>query len=347
MNYAIILAGGVGSRFWPLSRKVLPKQFLKILGKDTFFEATIRRVEEIIPRGNIFIVTNVIYSNEIKKESRKFKVPPENIILEPKPLNTLPAVAVCAQLISLKDSLANLLVLPSDHYIKGRGFKETMLKALSLSAHGHICLAGIRPESAHPGYGYITTGPRIGRDGFRVESFKEKPDSKALKRLFKKSGLFWNSGIFCFKAAVILSQIRSFSPGLYAQISRIKQKKQIAKFWPKIKPISIDYGIIQKSKSLVMVEAGFYWRDLGSWDALSSVLPKDRQNNVILSDCVNLNSRNIFSCSYGSKRIIATVGLEDLIIVDTPDALLVCKKENAQDIKRLVELLRRKRKSCV
>ena len=347
MIYAIILAGGVGSRFWPLSRKVLPKQFLKIIGKDTFFEATIRRVEEIIPPGNIFIVTNRMYSSEIKKQSRKFKVHPENIILEPKPLNTLPAVAVCAQLISLKDSHANLLVLPSDHYIKGRGFKEAMLKALSLSEHGAICLSGIRPESPHPGYGYITTGPGIGRDGFRVESFKEKPDSKTLKRLFKKSGVFWNSGIFCFKAGVILSQIRSFTPGLYAQIIRIKQKKQIAKFWPKIKPISIDYGIIQKSKRLVMVEAGFYWRDLGSWDALSSVLPKDSKNNVILSDCISINSSNILVSAYGSKRLVAAIGLRDMIIVDTPDAVLVCKKENAQDIKRLVELLRRKRKSCV
>ena len=347
MNYEIILAGGVGSRFWPLSRKALPKQFLKIIGKDTFFEATIRRVEEIIPPGNIFIITNRMYLSEIKKQSRKFKVPQENIVLEPKPLNTLPAIALCAQLISLKDSLANLLVLPSDHYIKGRGFKETMLKALNLSARDFICLMGVRPDSPCPGYGYIKTGSKIGKDQFYVKSFKEKPDFNTAKKLFKKRDIFWNSGIFCFKAEVVLQETKTYLPALYAQISRIEHKKYIAKFWPKIKPVSIDYGILQKSNRLVMVEAEFYWRDLGSWDSLCSVLPKDKKNNVILSDCIDINSSNIFACAYGSKRLIATIGLEDMIIVDTPDAVLVCKKENAQDIKRLVELLRRKRKSCV
>lgn len=343
MDYAIILAGGVGSRFWPLSRRMLPKQFLRIIGKETFFEATISRIREIILPNNIFIVSNRAYLQEIKRQLGKFKMPQENIILEPKPLNTMPAIALCAQLINLKDTQANLLVLPSDHYIKdSRSFRDAVVKALNLSAQGFICLMGIRPDSPCPGYGYIKTGSSIGRDEFYVESFKEKPNLDTAKKLFKKRDIFWNSGIFCFKAGVILQETKTYVPELYAQITRIEQKKYIAKFWPKIKPISIDYGILQRSNRMVMVGARFYWRDIGSWDALCSVLPKDRKNNVILSDCINLNSSNIFACAYGSKRLIAAIGLEDMIIVDTPDALLICKKNRAQEVKKIVEELKRR-----
>jgi len=348
MNYAVILAGGVGSRFWPLSRRSHPKQFLRIFGKDSFLEATIRRIQTIVPRENIFIVTNQIYLPEIKRQLRKFRVHQENIILEPKPLNTLPAISLCAQIIRLKDSLANLLVLPSDHYIKdSRGFKSTMFRALSLSAKGLICLIGIKPDSPCLGYGYIKTGRKIDKDIFAVKCFKEKPTLNTARKLFKEKGIFWNSGIFCFKAEVILKEIKTYVPKLYAQIIQIRQKQDIKKIWPKIKPISIDYGLLEKSSNLAMVRAKFYWRDLGSWDALCSVFSKDRKNNIILSDCVNLDSTNIFVCSYGSKRLIATVGLEDTIIVDTPDALLVSRKEKSEGIKRLFELLKQKRKQCV
>jgi mannose-1-phosphate guanylyltransferase/mannose-6-phosphate isomerase len=275
-------------------------------------------------------------------------VPRDNIILEPQPLNTLPAILLCARIIGLKDKKANLLVLPSDHYIKGdRSFTGAALKALNLSSRDYICLMGLVPDSPCPGYGYITTAGTIGRGEFQVKSFKEKPDLSTAKRLFKKRNIFWNSGIFCLKAEVVLSEAQSLLPGLYAQIIRIKDKRQITKIWPKIKPISIDYGILQKSDRLVMVRAGFYWRDVGSWDALCSVLPKDGENNVILSDCISLDTSDTLVCAYGSKRLIAAIGLRGMIIVDTPDALLVCKKENAQDIKRLVELLKVKRKECV
>lgn len=348
MDYAVILAGGVGSRFWPLSRKSLPKQFLKIIQKDSLFEATLSRIQPIIPKNNIFIITSPIYLPQIKMRLRNFKVPRENIILEPQPLNTLPAIGLCAQLINLKDSQANLLVLPSDHYVRENlGFRQTISRALDVSRRGFLCLIGIKPDRPCSGYGYIQTARKIQKDTFYIRSFKEKPHPDEAKRLFKNKHIFWNTGIFCFKSEVILKEIKIYLPKVYHQIIQIKDKQDIENIWHKIKPISIDYGLLEKSKNLVCVLAKFYWRDLGSWDALCQILPKDRKNNIILSESIDLDSIDTFIYSQVPQRLIATVGLKGLIIVDTPDALLVCKKEKSQEIKRLVELLKKKRKKCV
>ena len=347
-NYAIILAGGIGSRFWPLSRECLPKQFLRIIGKDTLLETTIKRIRPIILNENIFIVTNRIYLEEIKRQSRKFRIPAENIVLEPKPLNTLPAISLCAQIISLKDNQANLLVLPTDHYIKNRlEFKQDILKAQNLAAKGFLCLMGIKPDSPRLGYGYIKAGGKIGQSTFYVKSFQEKPTLNRAKSLLKERDTFWNAGIFYFKTRVLLREIKIHLPGFYRQITKIKDKQDIKKVWYKIKPISIDYGLLERSRNLVMIKAQFDWCDLGSWNTLCSVLLKDSKNNVILSDSVNLDSSGIFVYSHNPQHLIATIGLKDLIIADTQDALLVCRKDKSQEIKRLVEILKKKRKKCV
>jgi mannose-1-phosphate guanylyltransferase/mannose-6-phosphate isomerase len=348
VNYAIVLAGGIGSRFWPLSRKSLPKQFLRIIGKDTFLEATIRRIQTIIPSKNIFIVTNRIYLREIKRQLRKFNIPQENVILEPKPLNTLPAISLCAQLINLKDPEASLLVLPTDHYIKNKlEFKQDILKALNVAAKGFLCLLGIKANGLCLGYGYIKTARKISPGIFYVKSFKEKPGPDKAKRLLEEKGIFWNAGIFCFKAGVLLREIKIHLPELYRQLIQIEDKQDMKRIWHKIKPISIDYGLMEKSKNLAMVKARFDWIDLGSWNALCRVLPKDRKNNIVLSDSVDLDSTNIFIYSNNPKRLIATLGLKDLIIVDTPDALLVSSKKRSEEIKRIVEILQKKRKNYV
>lgn len=348
MNYAIILAGGVGSRFWPLSREFLPKQFLKVIGKNTLIVETIRRIQPIIPHKNIFIITNQAHLPKIKRQLRRFRIPLENIILEPKPLNTLPAIALGAQIINLKDNQANLLVFPSDHYIKDNiKFKQVIFKALDLASRGSLCLVGIKPDSPCTGYGYIKTGRRIGQDIFYVKSFKEKPQLNEARKLSRRKQIFWNAGIFCFKSEVILREVQLYLPSLYRQIIKIEDKQDIENIWHRIKPISIDYGLLEKSKNLVMVGAKFYWRDLGSWDALCDVLPKDRKNNVILSDSINLNSTNTFVYSEVPRMLVATIGLENTIIVNTPDALLVCKREKSQEIKKLVGILKKKRKKCV
>lgn len=348
MNYAIILSGGTGSRFWPLSRKHLPKQFLKIIGRKSLLESTILRTRKIVPDKNIFILTNKNYLQQIKRDIVDFKIPEKNIILEPKPLNTLPAIALAAKILDTQDPEANLLVLPSDHYIKdGSLFKQVMLKALRISRSGYLCLIGIRPNRLHLGYGYMQSGKIIEDKVFHIRAFLEKPViSKALK-IFNKKNIFWNSGIFCFKADTVLREIRRYAPKLHKKIEQIKSQDDIGRVWNRIQPISIDYGLLEKTKNLAMVVGEFFWSDIGSWDSLCDVLPKDMNNNVALAHCIHLDSTNTFVSSHNSKRLIATVGLKDVIIVDTPDALLICRRDKTQDIKRLVEVLKKKRKTCV
>jgi len=350
MNYALILAGGSGSRFWPMSRRHLPKQFLKIVEKKSLLEATINRARHIIPDDNIFIITNQIYLNQIKKQLSNFKIPKRNIILEPTPKNTLPAISLCAQLVRLKDPQANILVLPSDHYIKdNNAFKHSAEEAFRLAGDGFLSLIGIKPDSPRSGYGYIRTGKKMAKDIYRVQQFQEKPSVREARNLLSKRGIFWNSGISCFKAAILAEETKRYLPALYHQIVKVRNRQDISKVWPKIKPASIDYGLLEKSDNLIMVIGKFRWSDLGSWDTLSELLPKDRKDNVVLSDCdcITLDSSNTLVCSYEHKRLIACVGLKDLVVVDTPDALLVCKKDKSQDIKALVGLLKKKRKKCV
>ena len=348
MNYAIILAGGKGSRFWPLSRECFPKQFLRIVNNQTLLEAAIKRAKIIIPPKNIFIVTSRPYLKEIINHLRKSAIPRSNIILEPVPKNTLPAIAICAQLISLKDRWAKLLVFPSDHYIKDNAvFSRTMHKALRICGKGLLCLMGIRPDKPATGYGYIKTGKRIEEGVFYGKSFIEKPTAVKAAKLYKRKGIFWNSGMFCFTGISLLEEVRRHAPMLYTQIKGIKRRMDVAKIWPGIKPVSIDYGILEKSSNLAVVTAELSWCDLGSWDVLYDILPKDRDSNVRLCEYVGLGSNNNLICSSNAKRLIATIGLKETVIVDTPDALLVCKKSEAQDIKRLVEVLKKKKKACV
>jgi mannose-1-phosphate guanylyltransferase/mannose-6-phosphate isomerase len=348
MRYAIILAGGSGTRFWPASRKRLPKQFLKIVHAQTLLEETLRRVRKVIPPENTFIVTNRLYFGRTKSHLMKFSLPKANIILEPSAKNTLPAISLCAQLISRKDPQAKLIILPADHYIRGEAqFKSALVKAQRAAGQGIICLVGVRPDKPCPGYGYIAARKSAAKGVFRVTAFIEKPDLAKARRIYKRRGVYWNAGIFCFDAAFLLAELKRWQPALYRQISRIGQTGDINRIWPRIKPVSIDYGLLEKSGKLAMVEAEFYWRDVGSWDSLGEILPKDKSGNVKAGSAVDLGSRNIFVYSHTPKRLIATVGLNDLIIVDTTDALLVCSRGKSEKIKDLVKIMEKKREPCV
>ena len=345
MNYAVVLAGGSGTRFWPLSRRHSPKQFLKIIEKQSLIEATIRRIRTIIPDKNILIITNNIYLEEIKSQLINFNIPEENIVLEPNPKDTLPAISLCAKIIMQRDRQANVLATPSDHYIKDSvKFKQAMLRALSISSEGNLCLVGIKPNKPRSDFGYIIAAKRKNKDSFFVKCFKEKPKLNEARKIFDKKNVFWNSGIFCFKPEVLLNDLTTHLPNIYHKIIKIRQKADITKIWDTIKPISIDYGILEKSKNSVMLLGKFRWYDLGSWDSLSDILPKDRKSNVVLSDCdwFGLDTHNTFVYSYEHKRLVAAIGLKDFIIVDTPDILLVCNKGKSQEIKRLVGLLKKK-----
>jgi len=344
-NYAVILAGGVGSRFWPFSRELEPKQFMRISGDMTLLQDTIRRLNGIVAPGNIFIITNRQHFYELKKQVEGFFIPEANIILEPEGKNTAPAAGLCARLISMKDKDAVLVVLPSDHYVKGRAaFKKTLGRAIACAEKGYLATIGIRPRSPSTGYGYIKVnpGPNIKKkkfDYFSVEKFLEKPEISKAKRYFRDKSFFWNSGIFIWKASVFLNELRKHLPKLYSLLMSLDSLNELGRIWQKIIPISIDYGIMEHSGKIALVPANFYWTDLGSWDALREILPQDDNGNIIRADSLDLNSKGICVLSRGN-RLISTIGLKDVIIADTPDALLVCDKSRAQEVKRVVELLK-------
>jgi len=357
MTYAVILAGGIGSRFWPFSRELEPKQFLHVAGKSSLLQETIKRACSIIPAKNIFVISNKIYLHEIEKQSAGFRIPAENIILEPEGKNTAPAIGLCAKLIGDKDKDAVLVVMPADHYINSKDkFKDAIKKSINLAKNNYLVTVGIKPKSPSIGYGYIKVkgqNPKVKGQGLKVrvqkgcyivDKFLEKPSLNKAKEYFKDKRFYWNSGIFIWRADIFLKELRSYLPKLYSVLQSIKNVDGISRVWHKIDAISVDYGIMEHSKRIALVPARFYWTDLGSWDALNEILPKDKKGNIIQADSLDVGSKGI-SVFSRSNRLISTIGVKDLIIADTSDALLVCHKDRAQEVKKIVDQLKsRKRK---
>lgn len=344
MNYAVILAGGVGSRFWPFSRELEPKQFMKVIGEESLLQATILRLKGVVHPAYTYIVTNNIYFHEVKAQAAGSGIPDKNIILEPEGKNTAPAIGLCARLISRIDKDALLLVLPSDHYVKNAGnFKKTLKKAIACAKRDLLVTIGIKPGVASTGYGYIKAGAQVkagkGAEYFRVEKFLEKPDLNKARKYFKDRHFYWNSGMFVWKARVFLEEVKKYLPKLDANLKRIDSVKDIPKVWPQIEAISVDYGIMEHSRRIALIPATFYWTDLGSWDALAEIFPKDKKGNITNSNTLSLDSRGICVFARGN-RLISTIGIKDTVIADTPDALLVCDRNKTQDVRRLVEKLK-------
>ncbi|MCX5713840.1 MAG: mannose-1-phosphate guanylyltransferase/mannose-6-phosphate isomerase [Candidatus Omnitrophica bacterium] len=347
--YVLILAGGVGSRFWPFSRELEPKQFMQLVGKETLLQDTISRLKGFVKMDHVYIMTNRSYFYEIKKQVNKFSLPEENIILEPEGRNTAPAIGYFAGFILKKDKDAVFVTLPSDHYIKDKNeFKKTLERSLVPAGAGFLVTIGIKPRKPSTGYGYIKIrGSKITGTYFLVEKFLEKPNIKKAARYVASKDYFWNSGMFIWRADIFLRELRKYQPGLEARLSGIHVKEDLARIWPGLTSISVDYAIMEHSKGIALVPALFDWTDLGSWDALEEVLPKDKQKNIIQADSLNYNCKGI-SVYSRAGRLICALGLNDLIIADTPDALLVCHKDRAQDVKQVVDSLKKgKRKEHI
>ena len=351
--YAIILAGGVGSRFWPFSRELEPKQFLKIIKDKSLLQDTAARLKGIVNPGNIYIITNKVYFFEIKRHIQGFKIPQENIILEPQGKNTAPAIGLCSRIISQRNKNASLIVLPADHYIRDvESFRKCLRQALIRAQDDYLVTIGIRPKKAAIGYGYIkvcrpSSVVRRPSNCYLVDRFLEKPALVKAKEYVKSKDYFWNSGIFVWKAAVFERELRKYQPDLYSRLEKINSIEDIEKVWPGIKPVSVDYGVMEHSKRIALIPAEFDWSDLGSWDALEEVVPKNKKGNILSRDSIDLDSQGLCAFSRGN-RLIATIGLKDLIIADTPDALLVCDRQRTQEVKNVVsELKRRNRKEHI
>lgn len=343
--YAVILAGGSGTRFWPESRQQKPKQFLRILGDVTLLEATIKRILPLIPAQNILIVTNQAYVKEIRKQSKVFQIPTANILLEPEARNTAPAICWSAAWIYKKDPQAKIIVLPSDHLIlKEKKFHQVLKQALQLAEEEFLVTLGIRPTRPDTGYGYLKTQltKNKAKSIYKVAQFLEKPNLAKAKQLIKSKNYLWNSGMFIWKAETILAAFDEFLPKMTKAFQQGVNQTSINKFWGKLERVSIDYGIMEKAKNVVTVPAeDIGWSDLGSWDSLVDVLQADKKGNVLQAESYLYDCKNILV--RGHSKPIAVIGLEDVMIIDTPDTLLVCKKGRSQDVREIVEQLKFKK----
>lgn len=338
MNYAIILAGGSGTRFWPLSKEEEPKQFLNICSDVPLIKQTINRISRIIEKKNIYIATNKIYHKKVKSCLKGLDTLEENILFEPQPRNTFAPIGLLTNKIYNKDKEAVIIVLPSDHYIKDNTkFLNTLRKSTSLARKDFIVTLGVKPRRAETGYGYIKAKSK--KNGYcLIEEFIEKPDIISADKFIRDKSFYWNAGIFIFRADVLLHEIKRLMAVDYDLIVKIKDKKSLNILWRHLTSISIDYAIMEKTRKMALLPANFGWTDLGSWSSMEEFLKKDRKGNISMGNCIDLGSKN--TLCWSDNRILATIGLDNIIIVNTKDATLVCSKEKTQEVKKIVQLLK-------
>lgn len=356
--YGLILAGGSGSRLWPMSREMYPKQLLKICGKETLFQATFKRLLNNIDDKRVFSVTNIKHSANIKMQlselQKKFcRKTDYKVITEPIGRNTSPAIALAAQFIKTdagKDKDPIILVVPSDQNIGNEDeFSLAVDKGKKLASEGYIVTFGVTPQGADTGFGYIKTSKNTKVQGFvkdalKVSEFKEKPDKKTADEYVKSGKYFWNSGIFMFKYSVFMAEIKKYSP----EILNILKSAKIGDSEPSIEyeifknmpDISIDYSVMEKSKKITLIPMDCGWSDLGSWEAIYDIAQKDKNGNYILGNVIDYGSKN--SMIYSTSKLVTTIGIENTVIIETEDALLVCDKNKTQDVKKIYEKLKDK-----
>ncbi len=343
--YAVIMAGGSGTRFWPLSRQLSPKQLLRIDSDDSLIQQTVKRINSLIPLNRTYVVTNENHYLEMKMQLASGV----NFILEPEGRNTAPAIGLAAVNLYKTDADSLMLVMPADHIIKkSEKFLDLVKDAAALAKKGYLVTFGIRPKRPETGYGYIKTGSRVkGQEGFKVDRFTEKPDIKTAQKYLMSGDYLWNSGIFLWKSSAIINEIKDYLPELYKKLAIIKKAvgsegfdSAVKAVYSGIKPISIDYGILEKSKKVIVIPADIDWCDVGSWDALDEVVERDKEGNIKAGNVIDIGSSN--SILYGGKRVLATIGLKDLVVVDTADATLVCKKSEAQKVGKIVDELKKR-----
>ena len=350
-NYIVILAGGGGTRLWPKSRKNTPKQFLRLIDNKTLFQETAARVEGAFPPSHIYVVTSKEFVPAIKKQVPS--LPTKNILVEPSPKNTAAAAGFAAAYLNLKDPGAIISTLAADHYIKE---KASFLKVLSVAqkaaARGDFLVTiGINPTHAHTGLGYIHIDGEafwVGRMAvFKIHEFKEKPDQATAQAYFASGEYFWNANINTYQARALLAAIKKYFPVLSKTLEKVaKDRREFEDAWQKLPAEPIDTAILEKAKNVLMVPGDFSWFDVGDWATLHSILSAKPHWNVILGEETpdHLGVETEGCLIHGTGRLIATLGLKDLVIIDTPDVLLICPKSRSQEVKKLVENLEAEKK---
>lgn len=352
--YAVIMAGGVGSRFWPRSREKTPKQLLEILGKGTMIQNTVKRVSDVIGPQNTLVVTNKVQHQLLAKQLPH--IPEENILIEPMGRNTAPCIGLAALTIRRRDPDAVMVVLPADHVMQDEeGFRSVLRLAIWVAYEsGSLITVGIKPTRPETGYGYIQvideddkSNPYLSRGVYRVKTFAEKPNRQTAEEFLKSGDFLWNSGMFIWKVDSILKELQTLLPELWTELSKIDDAIDTEKYtnvletsYRIIRSISIDYGVMEKAKNVFVIKGDFGWSDVGSWDEVFRLSGKDENGNTVTGKVFTRDTKN--SMIYAGDKFVATIGVRDLHIIVTDDAVLVCRVDSSQDVKEVVDYLRRK-----
>ncbi len=357
--YAVIMAGGGGTRLWPLSRQSRPKQMLALFDERTLFQTAVDRILEIFPPERIFVVTVQEQAHEL--QAQRTDIPAENYLIEPAARGTASVIGLAAVALQRLDPQAVMAVLGSDHFIADEtGFRSLLRSAGEIAKDGYLVTLGIEPTFAATGFGYIKKGAPVGvyqgRAVFQVAQFKEKPGPAEAEAMLRDGQHFWNSGMFIWQVERILSEFERQMPELYAGLDEIRlelgsphSQAVLERVWCGLRTETIDYGVMEAARNVVVLPAaGLGWSDVGSWDSLFDLLAGDEQGNIVMGgEHVGLETANSLIYTHQAHRLIVTIGVENLVVVDTGDVLLVCDKNQAQEVRRVVHRLRESGKDYV
>ena len=352
-SYVVIMAGGGGTRLWPLSRKEKPKQLLSLLGKETLFQSTVARLEKLFPPERIVIVTVAELAREMQEQVPS--IPAENYLIEPAPRGTASVVALAAAVLKKRDPQAVMAIQTSDHYIRNRDLFHYLIRtAFDVANKNYLVTLGITPTFPSTGYGYIQQGEPLDGDYkypvYKVQRFKEKPDQETAQQLLHSGDHSWNSGMFIWRADAILAEIERQMPELFKAVKEVsaawdtlKQDEVLQEYWHDLKNQTIDYGILEKAEQVAVLPAGgLGWSDVGSWNSLFEVLLPDMNGNVATSaQHLALDTHNTLVYSDDDQRLVVTIGLDDMVVVDTGDVLMICKADQSQKVRDVVEHLKK------
>lgn len=349
--YAVIMAGGRGTRFWPRSRGALPKQLLDITGETTMLQQTVERIAPLVPLRNILVVTGAGQEGLVREQLPD--VPESNIIVEPVGRNTAPCICLAATKLYQEDPEAVMLVLPADHHVGNPDAFRASLDAAAAAARatGGLVTIGIAPTSPETGYGYIQyDAARVSEGAYRVEQFHEKPDAERAQQYLDMGNFLWNSGMFAWKADTILEAVEKHLPAMHAELFPLHalwgaqdMSAAIAAAYARVQSISIDFGVMEKADNVYTLIGDFGWNDIGSWSAIYDISTKDAAGNVLRGDVIAVDSGNCMVHSPG--KLTAIIGLQDIVVVETADALLVVPRDRAQEVRKIVDELERRGRS--
>lgn len=348
--YIVILAGGSGTRFWPLSRTARPKQLISVTGDRSMLQRTVDRVLPLKPK-RIMVMTNALQAEETERQLSGYRRIAIDVIAEPLGRNTAPAIGLAAAIIASHDPNGVMVVLPADHFIRD---EEAMFEAIGIAVgsarKGYLMTMGIVPTRPETGYGYIEADTEMRGEGpFPVKRFIEKPPLQDALRYLENGSFFWNSGMFVWRCDVLLNEMSKYLPDMHAAISALSFNSdvwelsdlegQIEEIYSRVENISIDYGVMEKSANVQVVPVEMGWSDVGSWGALEEVAAADENGTICINAAQHVNVESSDCIIYGGGKAVATVGVQGVIVVATDDAVLVCSRERAQDVKKVVEHL--------